>query len=236
MTDTVVVTPKPNLAAALAKANAEISNPKFDKENPHFRSKFASLAAVRDAIVPHYAKHGLSVLQDLQNVPDGVACFTTLLHESGEERTFGPLVIASAKRDGQGTAAAGTYAKRIQLQAIACVVGDDDDDGEAAAGRPTGSTDLKKPAPKGVTTVDPRGDTAGTSDPEVVARWSKKVADALASDNPAVSIYAIHSELTPDDVLYIDVADAIARDGICSKGKWKELVRAGGQIAKGKAA
>lgn len=226
--------PKANLAAALAKANAEIHNPKFDKENPHFRSKFASLAAVRDAVVPHYAKHGLSVLQDLQNVAEGVACFTTLLHESGEEKTFGPLVISSTKRDGQGTAAAGTYAKRIQLQAVACVVGDDDDDGEAAAGRTTGSNDLK---PKGVTTVDPRGETAGTSDPAIVAKWVKKVADSLASENPVAAIYAIHTELAPDDVLYIDVADAIAKDGLCSKGKWKELVRAGNQSsARGKAA
>lgn len=223
MTD---ITPKPNLAAALAKANAEIHNPKFDKENPHFKSKFASLAAVRDAIVPHYAKHGLSVLQDLQNVPDGVACFTTILHESGEERTFGPLVIASTKRDGQGTAAAGTYAKRIHLQAIACVVGDDDDDGEAAAGRETGSKDLKKPA-KGVTTVNPRGEAAGTSDPAIVDEWSKKIADALATDDPAAAIYAIHSDLAPDDVLYIDVADAVAEKGICSKAKWKDFVRAG---------
>jgi hypothetical protein len=206
--------PKANLAAALAKANAEIQNPKFDKENPHFKSRFASLAAVRDAIVPHYAKHGLSVLQDLQNVADGVACFTTILHESGEERTFGPLVIASAKRDGQGTAAAGTYAKRIHLQAIACVVGDDDDDGEAAAGRDTGSKDLKKAA-KGVTTVDPRGDEKDRSDfdPKERDRYVSRFLDAFNLDAEDIEIAraveSIHKEISHKHDLYIAVGDGL---------------------------
>ena len=212
MSDTT--TPKANLAAALAKANAEIHNPKFDKENPHFKSKFASLAAVRDAIVPHYAKHGVSVLQDLQNVPDGVACFTTILHESGEERTFGPLVIASTKRDGQGTAAAGTYAKRIHLQAIACVVGDDDDDGEAAAGRNSGSTDIKKPV-KGVTTVDPRGDEKDRRDfdPAERVQYVNRFLAAFELDADEVEIAraveSIHKEISHKHDLYIAVGDAL---------------------------
>lgn len=220
------VLPKAALAAALAKANAEIHNPSFDKENPHFRSKFASLAAVRNALVPIYAKHGLSIIQDLQTTTEGaVACYTIILHESGEEKTFGPLIIKPTKPDAQGIGAAGTYAKRIALQGVACVVGDDDDDGEAAVGRDTGSKDIGKP--RGVTTVDPRGDNRVPSDPEVVDKWVSKVADAMASQDPAAAVYAIHAELAPDDHLYIDVADAVAERGICSKGKWKELVRAG---------
>lgn len=220
------VLPKAALAAALAKANAEIHNPSFDKENPHFRSKFASLAAVRNALVPIYAKHGLSIIQDLQTTSEGaVACYTTILHASGEEKTFGPLIIKPTKPDAQGIGAAGTYAKRIALQGVACVVGDDDDDGEAAVGRDTGSKDIGKP--RGVTTVDPRGDNRVPSDPEVVDKWVSKVADAMASQDPAAAVYAIHTELAPDDHLYIDVADAVAERGICSKGKWKELVRAG---------
>lgn len=220
------ITPKAALAAALAKANAEIQNPKFDKENPHFKSKFASLAAVRDAIVPHYAKHGLSVLQDLQNVADGVACFTTILHESGEERTFGPLVIASTKRDGQGTAAAGTYAKRIHLQAIACVVGDDDDDGEAAAGRDTGSKDLKG-KPKGVTTVDPRGDLAGKADPVKVTEYAKRFKEAMDADKEEIEVaalvFAIHTEVASNHELYIDIAGALGSKYANALKKYVEI-------------
>jgi hypothetical protein len=139
---------KPSLAAALAKANAEIHNPAFDKVNPHFKSKFASLAAVRNAIVPPYARNGLSIIQDLQSTDGGVACYTTILHASGESMTLGPLVMPVTKHDAQGVTGAGTYAKRVHLQAVACVVGDEDDDGETAVGRPTGTTDIGKKTPE----------------------------------------------------------------------------------------
>lgn len=47
------------ISAALAAAQAEMKNPSFDSTNPHFRNKFASLAAIRNAVVPVFAKHGL---------------------------------------------------------------------------------------------------------------------------------------------------------------------------------
>jgi len=210
----------PALAAALAKANAEIHNPTFDKENPHFRSRFASLAAVRNALVPVYAKNGLSIIQDLQTTERGVACFTTLLHSSGEERTYGPLVVPLSKQDAQGIGAAGTYAKRIALQGIACVVGDDDDDGETAVGRDTGSKDLDRP--RGVRTVDPRGDLAGKADPQLVAKFVKRFTEAMEADKEereiAADVYKIHLEVATDAGLYIDIGDALG-------SKYKNAIR-----------
>lgn len=205
------VAPKAALAAALAKANAEIHNPSFDKENPHFHSKFASLAAVRNALVPIYAKHGLSIIQDLQTTSEGaVACYTTLMHASGEEKTFGPLVIKPSKPDAQGIGAAGTYAKRIALQGVACVVGDDDDDGETAVGRDTGSKDIGKP--RGVTTVDPRGDVK-PQDEKTVKEYAKRFRDAMEADKEeaaiAADVFAIHTEVMADHDLYIAIGDAL---------------------------
>ena len=43
------------LAAALAKAQAELRNPVFDSQNPHFKSKFASLAQVRETLLVCHA-------------------------------------------------------------------------------------------------------------------------------------------------------------------------------------
>src|SRR6185503_5817578 len=57
--------PVNEIAAALAAAQAEMQNPGFDSTNPHFKSKFASLAAVRKSVVPVFAKHGISVTQAL---------------------------------------------------------------------------------------------------------------------------------------------------------------------------
>lgn len=197
----------PSLAAALAKANAEIHNPKFDKENPHFRSKFASLAAVRDALVPVYAKNGLSILQDLQTVERGVACYTTILHASGEEKTFGPLVITPSKNDAQGIGAAGTYAKRIALQGVACVVGDDDDDGNEAVGKPAPSVPATR---RGVTVVNPRGEARANADHKKVELYVTELVKSAAVED-AGAIHQLWDELKEDQDTTIVVWDELKK-------------------------
>jgi hypothetical protein len=132
-----------DLAGALAKAQAEIQNPKFDSVNPHFKNKFASLAAVRNAIVPVFAKHGLSVLQNLTTIPEhhSVSCETIILHSSGQSIRLGPLVMPASKADAQGLGSAATYARRYSLLGVAGVAGEDDDDGNAASAKPSNGKD-----------------------------------------------------------------------------------------------
>jgi hypothetical protein len=116
-----------SLFARLAAAQAEMENPAFDKENPHFRNKFASLAAIRNAIIPPLAKHGLACVQVIEG-----GCVVT--------RVYGPdgssIDLAGVPVTMGGTPQANgselTYAKRYSLSAAFCVVGDEDDDGEAA--------------------------------------------------------------------------------------------------------
>lgn len=131
------------LAKALAAAQAEMHNPVFDSQNPHFKNRYASLASVRNAVVPLLAKHGIAVIQDLQTDIEtrSVCCYTHLLHASGEIRTFGPLSLPATKFDPQGMGSASTYARRYHLQAVAGVVGDEDDDANEAS-RPQ-KADLK---------------------------------------------------------------------------------------------
>jgi hypothetical protein len=124
-----------DLAAALAKAQAEIQNPKFDSNNPFFKSKYASLAGVRDAVIPTLAKYGLSVIQEVRHDAGVSHCATTLLHASGQWIEQAPFSVPVSKADAQGACAGATYARRASLQALCCVVGDSDDDGEAAVGR-----------------------------------------------------------------------------------------------------
>jgi hypothetical protein len=139
-------TPINELAGALAKAQAEIQNPKFDSVNPHFKNKFASLAAVRNAIVPVFAKHGLSVLQNLTTTADhGIACETVLLHSSGQSMRLGPLTMPASKADAQGYGSAATYARRYALLGVAGVAGEPDDDGNAAVATTNGNGKDKAP-------------------------------------------------------------------------------------------
>ena len=179
------------IAKALAAAQAEMRNPAFDSSNPHYRSNFASLASVRNAVVPILAKNGISVLQDLQTVEKGVACYTHLIHESGQSIVLGPLVIPASKLDAQGFAAAGTYAKRLSLQAAVCVVGDDDDDGNAASGKPAGPVAVN--AGKGIGVHSPLGDVAPDDN---AVRYADALKEALTEgDDRVKAVYAdLHAE------------------------------------------
>jgi hypothetical protein len=150
--------PLNEIGAALAKAQAEMSNPRFDKTNPHFKNKFASLAAVRDAVVPVLAKHGIACLQDVTNVEGGVGCTTTLLHASGQSMTFGPLKMPVSKADAQGFGSAATYARRYHLMAVANVVGDEDDDANSATGKPAAAVGIGVHSPLGDVTVTPEAE------------------------------------------------------------------------------
>jgi hypothetical protein len=121
------------IATALAAAQGEMKNPALDSVNPHFKSKFANLAAVRNAVIPVLAKHGLFCAQNLTNTERGIACTTIITHKSGQQMTFGPLEMPAMKPDAQGLGSAATYARRYALMAALSIVGDEDDDGNAAA-------------------------------------------------------------------------------------------------------
>ena len=122
-----------NLLKALAAAQAEMDNPPNDSANPHFRSKYASLAAVRNAVIPPLAAHGLSVMQF--PTPDGelIHCETILAHESGEYIRHSLSLPSQATQ--QGYMGGATYAKRMALLALFVIAGDEDDDAETAMGR-----------------------------------------------------------------------------------------------------
>jgi hypothetical protein len=150
------------IAKALAAAQAEMANPSFDSQNPHFRSRFASLASVRNAVVPVLARHGIAMCQDLTSLDGGIGCTTILTHESGQQMTFGPLRMPATKPDAQGFGSAATYARRYALMAVAGVVGDDDDDANAATGKPAESWG-----------ADPRGDLGKKVDTKLLNKWVK---------------------------------------------------------------
>lgn len=185
------------LAAALAKAQVEMSNPAFDSQNPHFRSKFASLAAVRNAVIPVLAKHGISLTQELTLTDRGASCLTVLLHSSGQFMELGPLEMPASKSDAQGFGSASTYAKRYSMQAVAGVVGDEDDDGNQASGRDK---------------HDPRGETSSFNAAEkdkYVGRFLDALNADLDEDAMAKLVHDIHSEIASKSDLYIAVADEL---------------------------
>lgn len=124
------------LAKALAAVQGEVQDAKKDSVNPHFKNRYASLGSVRAAVTATLAKNGIAVVQTFEpHGPDGVCVVTTLLHESGQWMRS-RLYLPVSKKDAQGFGSAISYARRYALAAIVGIAADDDDDGEAAVGKP----------------------------------------------------------------------------------------------------
>lgn len=139
------------LAAALAKAQGEMKNATLNKINPHFKSKFADLAAVRDATIPALAKNGLSIVQFTKMGDGNLSLITRLMHESGES-IDGEYPLPGAGTAPQAMGSALTYAKRYCWSAMCGIAADEDDDANAAQDDAKDHADVAKiKNPPGIT-------------------------------------------------------------------------------------
>lgn len=120
------------IITALLQAQSEMSNPKKGSENPYFKSKYADLNAVREAIIPILNKHHIIVLQPTVVVEGKNYVKTLLFHESGESIESFTEIVFSKQNDAQAQGSGITYARRYGLQSLVCI-GADDDDGEGAS-------------------------------------------------------------------------------------------------------
>jgi hypothetical protein len=121
------------LCEAMVKAQAEAKAPPLDAVNPHFKNRYASLGAVRDAIVPVFNRHGLYLMQSPGTSERGPALTTLIFHSSGQWLELEPLSLPVQRQDAQGYGSALTYARRYALLAVAGVVADEDDDANDAS-------------------------------------------------------------------------------------------------------
>jgi len=112
-----------------------MSNPTKGSTNPYFKSKYADLNAVREAVIPTLNKHGISVLQPIVHIDGKNFVKTVLLHESGEAIEGLTEIIYAKTNDAQAQGSGITYARRYGLQSLICV-GADDDDGNSASTPP----------------------------------------------------------------------------------------------------
>lgn len=124
-----------NIATALVKAQRQFSPALKCSTNPHFRSKYADLAACLEAVQDPLNDNGIALLQVTHDDATGVTVETLFIHESGEQISGGKLHVPASKQDPQGYGSALTYARRYSLLA-ACGIAPEDDDGNAASKTP----------------------------------------------------------------------------------------------------
>src|SRR5271166_1651579 len=143
---------KPNkLASALLAAQREMSDAVKDSKNPFFKSKYADLNSVREAVTPSLHKYGIALLQPTVIVdgPNGrySVVRTTLLHESGESLACDTEIVCSKDRDAQALGSAISYARRYGLSSLLSV-GSSDDDAEGTMDRTSNGKTTITSAPK----------------------------------------------------------------------------------------
>lgn len=140
------------IAKALTKFQSEVQVVKKDGENPHFKSKFATLENIIETIRKPLAENKLSFVQ----MPTGDnELATIIMHESGEYiRSTAKMELA--KHDPQGQGSGITYMRRYALAAALGLATEEDDDGNQASNAPAGKTQPARPVAKPTKAVDPR--------------------------------------------------------------------------------
>jgi hypothetical protein len=132
--------------AALARARTNFKPVVLDKVNPHFRNKYASLAAVLAATLPALAAEGLA-LATRTFVRDGLVIAETQVVYRGMSVVEAAWPVGKADMGQQALGSALTYARRYTISAVLCVCADEDDDGEAAQGAANKAKGAATPAP-----------------------------------------------------------------------------------------
>jgi len=139
-------------AKAFVAAQKATESVKKAASNPAFRSKYADLSEVVEAVVPALNNAGIAVIQSPAFDGELVGLTTILLHETGASCTA-TLHLRPSKLDPQGVGSAITYARRYALLAMTGAA-PEDDDGNAASGPRQEPAKAPQAAPKAPTLRD----------------------------------------------------------------------------------
>jgi hypothetical protein len=191
------------ISEALAKAQGQMKPALFDAKNPHYNSSYASLTSMMETARVALSANNLAVVQG-SSVEEGKVMVTTMIVHSSGEWIRDSLSIKLAREDAQAIGSAITYARRYSLASMVGIVSDDDD-GEAAVGRPTTVpspkpilTTVKKVTdqPKTTKTNSPKSDATKVenSKPTVPAPANSQPATVTAQSKPATSLAPAKSE------------------------------------------
>jgi len=125
-----------SLAEALAAAQAEMTNVGKNADNPHYRSSYADLSAVRNAVIPHLASHGIACVQSVNgSAAEDSATIVTTIYFGAESLEIArcSVSLAGEKVKPPGVGKASSYLRRYQLAGLGGVAQTDDpNDGDYA--------------------------------------------------------------------------------------------------------
>lgn len=144
MTESIIPT---EISQALLEVQKELKPAKKDKQNPQFKSWYATLESCFEAALPIMHKHGLVLSQSAStdfNMEASVQITTKLIHAKTGKFISSTLYLKPQQTTPQGIGSAITYGRRYGLCAEIGLIDSDDDDGTAASGGGHSSSGKKK--------------------------------------------------------------------------------------------
>ena len=160
------------ITPAFIAAKKQFSPALKQRENSHFKNKYADLGACIDAVNDALLANGIAMYQETFDDPNGITIETVFLHESTETIRSGKLHVPASKQDAQGYGSALTYARRYSLMA-ACGIAPEDDDGNAATKAP--------PIKKTISATDGALDNLGKQERLRAERLAVAISSAFAA-------------------------------------------------------
>lgn len=129
----------PNLIAALAAAQVELTDPKKDrtatvpmKAGGQYSYRYADLAGILQIVRPVLAKHGIALSQPCSMDDHAVYVTTILRHSSDPALTMECTLSWGIPEKIQDMGGSVTYLRRYTLCSLLAIAADDDDDAQAA--------------------------------------------------------------------------------------------------------
>lgn len=107
---------------------------KKESDNPFFKSAYANLATILDAIEVEAAKCGLVITSQLV-AGEAIVLTTTLSHKDSEETIVSTFPVFGSKPQEIGSSI--TYARRYNIQSLLNLAAEDDDGNAAQQSKPT---------------------------------------------------------------------------------------------------
>lgn len=197
-------TPKKTLAQALSDFQRFLPSVSLDASNPHFKSRFTTLANLSKTILPKLAEHGFAFSVG-SFVDNGVLVLDAhLIHESGESRSAQfPIHETNPQKVGSAV----TYYRRYALAALSGVVADEDDDGNAASAESPAQRQVNqakaRPAPKPAPKNAPAGVAA------IKAKIGELIQQDKATPDEANALVAQKAKELSKDKNSVEVYQAV---------------------------
>lgn len=138
---------KTKLYTKLAKAKSNFDRVLKSSDNPYYKSKYADLNAIMEAVLPALEEQNLLLLQPVE----GSNVITQIVDVETGESISSYLTIPSNVTDPQKIGAAVTYLRRFGAQSLLNLQAEDDD-GNYVSGK-TEKLETKTPTPKTTTTT-----------------------------------------------------------------------------------